>query len=182
MGDHDLPVPVVVRVRLGIALHQVDRGVDVAVLVEDPHVDREVRPVVGKRVDDLLEGVREAHGRSLAGSRGGARSGRGRYPISVSYTRKPLSAMIIAATMLAATVVRPRLTSAPITSRRRVSSTSGTSANGMPNESTTWLITSDLVGFRPSASTISAGIIVASRRRASGTARSMKPCMTTCPA
>ena len=32
-------------------------------------------------------------------------------------------------------------------SRRRVSSSSGTSANGMPNDSTTWLSTSASVGF-----------------------------------
>ena len=51
-----------------------------------------------------------------------------------------------------------------MTSRRRVSSTSGTSANGMPNDSTTWLITSERVGSRPIASTISAGVIVISRR------------------
>ena len=72
--------------------------------------------------------------------------------------------MIIAATMRGDAVVRRRLTSAPMTSRRRVSSTSGTSANGIPNESTTWLITSARVGLTPTASTISAGAIVTSRR------------------
>ena len=37
----------------------------------------------------------------------------------------------------ATTVVIRRLTSAPITSRREVNQTSGISANGIPNESTT---------------------------------------------
>ena len=67
-------------------------------------------------------------------------------------------------------------------SLRRVSSTSGTSANGMPNDSTTWLMTSALDGSTPIASTISAGVIVTARRTTSGTARAMKPCMTTWPA
>ena len=72
--------------------------------------------------------------------------------------------MISAATTHAATVVTRRLTSAPMTSRRRVSSTSGTSANGMPKDSTTWLMTSARVGSSPMASTISAGAIVIARR------------------
>ncbi len=90
--------------------------------------------------------------------------------------------MIIAATTDATTVVARRLTSAPMMSRRRVSSTSGTSANGMPKDSTTWLITSAREGLTPSPSTISAGAIVIARRRTSGIVRSMKPCITTWPA
>ena len=69
-----------------------------------------------------------------------------------------------------------------MTSRRLVSSTSGTSANGIPNDSTTWLITSDAVGSSPIASTISAGSIVTSAPHDERDRRAMKPCMTTWPA
>ena len=51
-----------------------------------------------------------------------------------------------AATAAAATVVVRLLTSAPMTSRRRVSRTSGIRANGIPKDSTTWEITSARVG------------------------------------
>ena len=61
-------------------------------------------------------------------------------------------------------------------------STRGTSANGIPNESTTWLITSALVGFKPTPSTIRAGARVIARRRKIGIRRRMNPCMTTWPA
>jgi hypothetical protein len=60
-----------------------------------------------------------------------------------------------------------------------VSITSGTSASGMPNESTTWLSTSASVGFIPAASTAIAGIIVIARRSMSGTRTLMKPAITT---
>ena len=73
--------------------------------------------------------------------------------------------MIIAATTEAMTVVRRAVDErAHDVARRRVSSTSGTSANGMPKDSTTWLITSARVGLAPIASTISAGAIVIARR------------------
>ena len=49
----------------------------------------------------------------------------------------------------AVTEVRRLLTSPPITFRLLVKRTRGTSANGMPNESTTWLRTSALVGSTP---------------------------------
>jgi hypothetical protein len=62
-----------------------------------------------------------------------------------------------------------------------VNQTSGISANGIPNESTTWLITRVRDGSRPIAATTSAGTIVTRRRTNSGICRSMKPCMTTCP-
>ena len=58
--DKDPPVPVVVRVRLGVDLHDERRGVDVARLV-DTQVELEVRPVGRQRVDDLLELLRERH-------------------------------------------------------------------------------------------------------------------------
>ena len=69
-----------------------------------------------------------------------------------------------------------------MTSRRRVSSTSGTSANGIPKDSTTWLITSDARRVEPDGEHDQ-------RRRhrdqrgaaASGIVRAMKPCMTTWP-
>ena len=41
----------------------------------------------------------------------------------------------------------------PMTSRRLAMITSGMRANGMPNESTTWLMTSAWVGFSPIPST-----------------------------
>ncbi len=63
MGDEQPPVPVVLGVRPRVARRQVQRRFDVARLVGDAHVQLEVRPVVGQRVDDLLEGVGEAHGR-----------------------------------------------------------------------------------------------------------------------
>src|SRR5207248_10194889 len=59
----DPEVPVVVRVRLGVARDHVHGGVAVARLVLDPQVELEVGPVVRKRVDDLLERVGEAHRR-----------------------------------------------------------------------------------------------------------------------
>ena len=46
---------------LRVARDQVHRRVDVARLVGDPQVELEVGPVVGQRVDDLLEGVGEGH-------------------------------------------------------------------------------------------------------------------------
>jgi len=52
----------------------------------------------------------------------------------------------------------------------------------MPNESTTWLNTRARDGSTPIASTISASVIVTSRRTSSGIVRAMNPCMTTCPA
>ena len=82
----------------------------------------------------------------------------------------------------AAAVVSRRLTSGPMMSARRVSSTSGTSANGMPKDSTTCEITRLSVAGRPSPSTTSAGSMVSPRRTHSGMRRRTKPCMTTCPA
>ena len=59
---------------------------------------------------------------------------------------------------------------------------SGTSANGMPNDSTTCDSTSAAEALTPSASTSSAGAIVIARRTKSGIWRRMKPCITTWPA
>ena len=66
-------------------------------------------------------------------------------------------------------------------SRRAVKMTSGTSANGIPNESTTCEMTSVRDGSIPIAITTNAGSIVTSRRTASGIWRLMKPCITTWP-
>ena len=74
------------------------------------------------------------------------------------------------------------LTCAPITSRRLVRSTSGTSANGIPNDRTTWLSTSASVALTPSARTTSAGIIVTARRTHIRILTPMKPAITTWPA
>lgn len=60
--------------------------------------------------------------------------------------RKMFIPMIMTARLEAKMVVTRRLTWAPVTSRRQVSSTSGTRANGMPKDSTTWLRTSASVG------------------------------------
>ena len=56
------------------------------------------------------------------------------------------------------------------------------SANGIPNDSTTWLRTSAFDGLTPIAMITSAGTIVIVRRSVSGIWRRMKPCITTCPA
>src|SRR5919199_1542707 len=90
--------------------------------------------------------------------------------------------MISAATTEAIAVVYGRFTSSPMTSARRVSRIIGTSANGMPKDSTTWEMTSVEDGSSPRASTTSAGAMVIARRRNSLIRRSMKPCMTTWPA
>ena len=74
------------------------------------------------------------------------------------------------------------MTSPPITFRLLVKRTRGTSANGMPNESTTWLRTSARVGSTPTRATISAGAAVIARRAKSGIWRRMNPCITICPA
>ena len=64
----------------------------------------------------------------------------------------------------ASAVVRGRLTCTPITSRRQVSITSGTSASGMPNDSTTWLSTSALVvlaiGFSPTSALVLSQVVL----------------------
>src|SRR5919197_1511177 len=86
-----------------------------------------------------------------------------------------------AATTTAATVVARWFTRTPMTSRRLVKRTSGMSANGIPKESTTWLITSVRDGSTPIPTTMSAGSIVTRRRTATGICRRMKPCMTTWP-
>ena len=66
--------------------------------------------------------------------------------------------------------------------RSLVKRTSGTRANGIPKESSTWLITRVLVGLAPIPMTTSAGIIVTPRRTTIGTERRRKPCITTWPA
>jgi len=66
--------------------------------------------------------------------------------------------------------------------RFAVKITSGISAKGIPNESTTWLSTSVREGSAPMPITISAGSIVTSRRTQTGIRRRMKPCITTWPA
>ena len=56
--DDDAPVPVVARVGLRVAGHEVQRGVDVARLVVDAQVQLEVRPVARKGIDDRLKAFR----------------------------------------------------------------------------------------------------------------------------
>ena len=71
----------------------------------------------------------------------------------------------------AAQVVSREFTSAPMTSTRRVSATRGTSANGIPKDSTTCESTRLVVGGRPTVSTMRAGSMVSPRRTNSGTSR-----------
>ena len=61
VGDEDPPVPVGLRVRLRVHLGQDHRRVDVARLVGQAEVERQVGPVVGERVEDLLEALGEGH-------------------------------------------------------------------------------------------------------------------------
>src|SRR5581483_5161229 len=82
-----------------------------------------------------------------------------------SRTFKPT---IRTATADAATVVRRVFASAPIRSRLLVNTTSGTSANGIPNERITWLKTSVREGSAPATTAAKAGAIVTSRRSAIG--------------
>src|SRR5215212_12191865 len=102
-------------------------------------------------------------------------------PRNVSYSRNTFRQMMTAAIAHAATFVSLVFTSEPMRSRRLVKMTSGTSAKGMPNESTTWLSTSARLGSTPIARMISAGKSVIARLRKSGICRRMNPCMTTWP-
>src|SRR5437763_5420240 len=61
VGDEQAPVPVGLRIGLRVAGDHVQRALDVPSLVTQPQVQLEVSPVVGERVDDLLELVGEAH-------------------------------------------------------------------------------------------------------------------------
>ena len=61
VGAEQPPVPVLPRVGLGVAGRKQDGGFDVAAEVVDPKVELEIRPVIRKRVDDLLEGLGESH-------------------------------------------------------------------------------------------------------------------------
>lgn len=61
MGDQQVPVPVVVRVGLGVTRREVDRRVDIARLVLDAKIELQVSPVIRERVNDLLERVCETH-------------------------------------------------------------------------------------------------------------------------
>ena len=54
-------------------------------------------------------------------------------------------------------------------SARPVNQANGTSANGMPMDSNTWLSTSAQVGSTPSARITSAGTTVTTRRTITGT-------------
>ena len=90
--------------------------------------------------------------------------------------------MISPAMQAVAAVVRPRFTSDPMMSGRRVSSASGTRANGIPKDSTTWEMTRLCVAGSPAPSTASAGSMVSVRRASSGMRRPTNPCITTWPA
>jgi folate-binding protein YgfZ len=59
--DEQAPVPVVMRVGPGVAGGEVERRLHIAGLVAETHIDLEVRPILGQRVDDPLKRIREAH-------------------------------------------------------------------------------------------------------------------------
>src|SRR4051794_34876650 len=62
VGDQEPEMPVGPRVRLRVHLAEQHRRVHVPLLlVEDPQVELQVRPIIGQRVDDLLERVGERH-------------------------------------------------------------------------------------------------------------------------
>src|SRR6266851_2769325 len=103
-------------------------------------------------------------------------------PLTRSVIRNTLSETITATTAVETSVVGRWLTSVPISPRSRQKMTSGIKANGIPNDSTTWLSTSARVGSSPTPITISAGAIVIARRRNNGIWRWMNPCITNWPA
>ena len=61
MRHQQPPVPLPLRVRLGVARDEQGRRLDVAGLVEDPQLELQVGPVVGEGLDDLREGVGQRH-------------------------------------------------------------------------------------------------------------------------
>ena len=58
---------------------------------------------------------------------------------------------------------------------------SGTNANAIPNDKTTWLMTRAYVGFTPKAIITNGGIIVINRRKYNGICMRMKPCIIISP-
>src|SRR5262245_20996872 len=105
----------------------------------------------------------------------------GQPPRNVWYRRNTFRQMMTAAIAHAATFVSLVFTREPMRSRRLVKMTSGTSANGMPKERTTWLMTRARLGSTPMARMTSGGARVSARRRKSGIGGWMKPCITTWP-
>jgi len=86
------------------------------------------------------------------------------------------------ATAAAALEVIGRCTNPPMREGSRQKRSSGTSANGTPNESMTWLNTSAADAFTPRPSTTSEGTSVIDPRTSNGIERWMKPCVTVWPA
>src|SRR6185312_6037810 len=104
--------------------------------------------------------VRDAPAAPARGRLGGRRRARRPRPrarqlrrrpdqLKTCVSRKTFSTTITAATSHANAVVVRRFTSEPISSRRLVNQTSGTSAKGIPKLSTTWLSTSVRDGSAP---------------------------------
>ena len=79
------------------------------------------------------------------------------------------------ATAAAALEVIGRCTNPPMREGSRQKTSSGTSANGTPNESMTWLNTSAADAFTPRPSTTSEGTSVIDPRTSNGIERWMKP-------
>src|SRR5206468_4084512 len=116
-------------------------------LVRRPRLrDREVAPDPGahRRADLDHRVLRPRRRGALVPlvSRGAASRRPSYIKPKVCARRKRFTAEMRAATTAAAVDVARWFTSTPMTSRRLVKRTSGTSAKGIPNESTTWLITS----------------------------------------
>src|SRR5581483_3138522 len=59
--DQEAPVPVSLRVGLGVHLREQNGGVDVALLVSDAQIQLQIGPVIGEGVQNRLERVGEAH-------------------------------------------------------------------------------------------------------------------------
>src|SRR5215213_390730 len=155
-----------------VPVEELDDGLGLAecpdTLVDPRHVDRvedEHRPADPQR----MRGSREETGLGPAeAALEPVTELEAQPPMNVSYRRNTFRLMMTPAIAQAATFVSLVLTS-------------GTSAKGMPNESTTWLSTSARLGSTPIARMISAGKSVIARLRKSGICRRMNPCMTTWP-
>ncbi|CFS53977.1 Uncharacterised protein [Mycobacterium tuberculosis] len=93
-----------------------------------------------------------------------------------------MSRLTITATTQPTQVVARWLVSPPITAGLPVSLTSGSTANGIPNDSTTCESTNVRVGSKPSVSIANAGPSVIRRRTSMGTLQCSSPCMIIAPA
>lgn len=61
VGDRNPPVPLRLRIRLGVDQAEVDGSVDVSVFVIDPQIELEVGPVGRQRIEHILKVLGECH-------------------------------------------------------------------------------------------------------------------------